>query len=392
MKKILYIAYYFPPMNNGGTERTKQFYNRLIDDGYEVDVVCGTLNKDKPHDNITYVSTLQNNINPLISLILAAIEYLLRLFGFTVTLYTLWKKKSMKILKKRLKTTKYDLCIATYSPLEDLEIGLWIREKYNIPLISDFRDGLLFEPIEPFLRMASYRKKCKNVEIRCATLSNHIVTAAPQISQYFRNTYGVESVTTIMNGFDDDHPTNGIPLNLPRKGLVFLYTGGIDCSRLGLFDYAKNTLSFLFNTFPNDTFVFIGNYKDYEVSFFADFPNVILINQQPRDVVIATQKEADVLLAVTGNIECGTSGKLFEYLFANHPILSIGINNNGNQIIQSTKTGKSFNADELNEIEKYVREIKEKSFVLGNVNKDLYTRRYQYHQLKTIIESINKNL
>lgn len=378
-------------MSNGGTERTYQFYKRLINDGFAVDVICGGNVKNSSRDSCFHITTPQRNYKRLFWFFLRLFEYLCRLFGMPVTEYTLWNKKAKSFIKKRIKNIKYDLCIVTYGPIDNLDIGLWANKKYKMPLLSDFRDGLLYEPFDEYFRIKSYKKKCSLIESKIAANSSYIISTTPQLTEYFKQMYSINNVTTILNGFDDEQIINADPLQIPHKGHLILYTGGIDTSRFGLFAYAKDSFEHMFTAFLNDTFVFIGSFKDYEMLFFSRFNNVVVLGRQDREMILQTQKEADALLLISGNLKSGTSGKLFEYLFAKKPILNIGIDNNGSRIIEETISGKTFLPTQFDRMDCFLNDVFNKKYLVQSHNIDNYTRKKQYQQFKRIVECITNN-
>ena len=133
-------------------------------------------------------------------------------------------------------------------------------------------------------------------------------------------------------------------------------------------------------------FIFIGDYTRDELALFARLTNVYVFEKQQRQVIIPVQHKADMLLLCSGNIEGGTSGKLYEYIFSHKPILNIGGVNTASEIISKTKTGETFLESDLDGINKYIEQVRTGKYKINPQNLNEFTRR---SQIKKLAEAIN---
>ncbi len=165
MKKVLILAYYFPPMGMGGTQRIAKFVKYLPDFGWEpfVLTVKDVAYYAKDESLLNDVSTAKiyrsGSLDP---------QRLLHIFSpskfYNVSKQTSSKQKfrfidkifswllipDSKILwlpfaflkARKIVTTERIDCLLTTSPPHSVHlIGLLLKKIKNIPLITDFRDG-----------------------------------------------------------------------------------------------------------------------------------------------------------------------------------------------------------------------------------------------------------
>lgn len=377
-KKILIIAFYYPPDNNGGTERVKQYKKWLTNYGFETYVVTIRCSTDVKNEQDPKVFRY-----PAVGKLFHFHRGLMRRFAIDVKPIT-WL--ATKLLLNRIGKINPDYCIGTFPPYYDFQLGLELKKRYGTKLIADFRDGLLFEP---FLDIKegnqTYKKYLEKLEFDVANNSDLILAAVPQIGDYIEKKYGV-STKTIWNGYDSEENICGAPLKLIGEGKKVLFTGQIDTSRKGTFSEVKSCLEQVFTNNSSITFYFVGNFTDEEVAFFQKYNNVVVHGPVSRSVAVLTQRQADILLLISGNSPYGTGGKLFEYLFSMKPILNIGCNNNACKIIESTNSGATFDTSRTNEINTFLKNAQMKDYQRQGI--DIYTRKNEIKELANYINDL----
>lgn len=375
MKKILIITFYFPPDNNGGTERVKQFYNKLNNEHFETYVLSRKKLKFKKENSQFSSTNVLRTWFPWIWI--GLYNRFLRKFQIRIPLFYWFAKKSVKRIKKKVNP---DICIASFPIINNFQIGLLMKKVCDIKLVSDFRDGLMYCPFENIFINKEYEKEMKILEKNIAKNSDLIIGAVPQITTYMKNTYKV-SAHTIWNGFDDTEKIEDVKMNFSKSSLNVLYTGALGMSDINQFIYSKKCLRQLFLNNEKIKFYFIGAYTKEEKDFFMGFNNVYVYPVVPRNQAVAIQRKADVLLLVTRDEECGTSGKLFEYLFSGKPILNLGGMNNARKIIEETNAGVSFFSTETGKINAFLQTVSKNDNRFKRKNLEQYTRREECNKL-----------
>ncbi len=312
-----------------------------------------------------------------------------------------WKRNVEAISDEIANVANPDIVLATYPFIENLELGLFFSEKYQLPLISDFRDGLLFEPIEPVSKQnpavtLNYRK----VEERVARQSLLTITVSEPISEYFRQTYGATNVYTIPNGFDpDDFDSLPEVREIDREKFNIVYTG-----RLGLSDTTRSARTF-FSVIEElisrqatlvDTLRvnMVGEYTEAEMRAGKELTmkNVLVFHGlKDRKISLAFQRAADVLLLVTTmNKRSEATGKVFEYLCAGQPILALSHNTAAGEIVKRTGAGWVINPEDKSQIYEIVLRMLTDITFCNSINPKLeeintYSRKRQMRHLSNLI-------
>ena len=355
--KILLIAYYYPPINSGGTARPFKMAKYLPDFGHEVTVLThsykaddfdtpGTIRiKDISHnkDRGTFWKRVQWTG-------LRLGTEALNIAGIYHSIYSWWKRRVFRNARRIMELVKPDIIIATYPPVETLEIGLYFSRTFNIPLLTDFRDGLLFEPIES-KRMDRYpciRRKYAAIEKDAGSESVAITSIAEPITRYYRETYEPEQCLSIYSGYDPDDFENLPELQLDGDAFNIVFTG-----RFGLSDKAIRVDYFIEavrRVLSEDETLkkrlkihLVGEYKSEEFASIQDLidSRVFVMHgfvDKPR--ALAFQRAADLLLTITQpERSSATSTKIFEYLYAGKPVFALTHETVLGDIVETTGSG-----------------------------------------------------
>ena len=152
---ILLVAYYFPPIISGGSQRPARMIKHLTRLGNRVTVLAPTYEKAQPPEpNLIRIHDPSHNLNRRG---VHRLQWLLRRLAVEIAnspreiFLHLFRAGSETCCAKPMRSWSAPsrrLILATYPPVETLQIGLHLAQKARLPLVADFRDGLLFEPVE----------------------------------------------------------------------------------------------------------------------------------------------------------------------------------------------------------------------------------------------------
>jgi hypothetical protein len=160
LKKILYIAYTYPPQNQISSIRASKQTKYLEKFGYNVYVISKTnniqvdsslieikkdrvfylKNKNQKLSKNKYVifyklKSFNNKLsNKLVNLLEVVNFFFLRLESKN------WDKKAFKLCTEIIVKNNIELIYSSSAPLESLILAKNLSIKYNIPWISEFRD------------------------------------------------------------------------------------------------------------------------------------------------------------------------------------------------------------------------------------------------------------
>ena len=384
---ILLIAYYYPPINSGGSVRPEKMAKYLSKFGHNVTVLTQSYNRtDFTRKNIIRIYDVSHNkdrkgINKVKWLFLRSFTEILNLLGVYYSIYSLWKRNIIKYEKKIIEQVNPDIIITTYPPVETLEIGLLFSKKYKIPLISDFRDGLLFEPIEKE-RIKKYkciREKYEKIEKESAVQSDAIITIAAPITDYFKNMYKAKSMT-ILTGFDpDDFKNLPLDIKLDHSKFNIVFTGSFSLAeKFNRVDYFFESIRMLIKKDPvlikRIRIHLIGNYTKKELNSLKELINkdiVVCHGFVERKIALAFQKKADILLIITlPDRKSSITTKIFEYIYSKKPILGLTHKTVLADIIGDTKTGWIVHPQKPKEISNLIFELVTKPDLCSSIVPD----------------------
>lgn len=390
MKNVLIIAYYYKPQNNGGVQRIVNLKKYLPEFGYNVYVL--TTDIEGRCDGETNVLRFTDKGNEYSHQRTAIVSYpfkilreLLVYFGIVGDWFYWWKKEVIRNFEDQVKDINFDYIISSFPPIMDLEIGEYLSDKYNIPLIVDYRDGLMHLPFR-YINEKSYffQKRTIELERRVSEKSKLNIVVNDSMEKYYKERYSTK-VLKIENGFDTEELFDeNVKFELP-KGFNIVYTGALARSRGAV---ELSSVLKIINDNTDVNFVFIGEYTLGEINTLSKIENVHVYPKQRRDVIIPIQRSADILLLCSGDIEGGTSGKLYEYIFSGTPILNLGRRNSASEIISKTMTGKTFLEGDIKEIKEFISQVREGHYKISPKDLEDYTRKNQIRKLALALDEV----
>ena len=231
--KILLLTGHFPPEKSGGVGRPYSLYKYLPDNGIDVCVVTKNLYGNLPDEKNIYrydsFGSWRNS--PLFSKkVMFKMISLLKNKIYGINYDNWWAKQVVKHANDYNKLKDIDLIYASFPGPEVLETALKLKANLQIPLITEFRDGLAFEPV---INNPNFFQKVamRSLEKQIINVSNTIVTIGQRLSDYFIHTYE-RKVVTVYNGYEDsdlDSSFNHEAENKTKKSLV--HFGSLSASR-----------------------------------------------------------------------------------------------------------------------------------------------------------------
>ena len=422
--KALIITYYWPPSGGSGVQRWLKFVKYLRD--FDVEPVVYTvkdpsyaiLDVDLQKEVPLGIEILRQPIfepNNLLSLFgskkkktsagflnpnpsfFGKIAQYIRANYFIPDARKFWIKPSVKYLTAYLKDNNIDVVITTGPPHSTHLIGLKLKEKLNVKWIADFRDP--WTEIDYFHQLPLTKKAIE----RHHTLEKRVVEKADTVlvigntiaSSYKKISKNVEVIT---NGYDTVSSESKIPLDTTFS-LVHIGLMNADRNHQILWQ-ALQEICTENPDFKNDLELkFIGALakgvtKDIEKYKLQN--NTTFIDYVPHHEVLHYQQSAQVLLLAVNKVPSAKgiiTGKIFEYLQANRPILAIApIDGDLNEIIKNTKTGVVVGFDDIEKVKKvlsqFYSDFKNKKLEVSGRGIEQYHRKELTKKLAGIINRL----
>ena len=362
MKKVLIIAYYWPPSAGSGVQRWLKFVKYLREFGWEP-IVYTPENPDFDLKDERLCEEIPEGIQILKQPIFEPFQLYSKLTGqkagaqvnpvmkggdekpgwksrlalwiraniFIPDSRMFWIKPSVTYLNQWLKKNPVD-AIATTGPPHSMHlIGLGLKAKTGLPWLADFRDPwtkIVFYHELPLEKWAD--EKHRRLENRVLKKADAVLVVGNQMKADLQS-LRLPKVTVITNGYDPADLDLSQPVEKDEK-FTILHIGMLGKARShAIFWEGLRKLREENPGLKSDLEVRIYGLTDpfviAQTAHFEDRSWLKFLPYIPHEEVIRVQRAAAVLLLSINHVPMAKgiiTGKIFEYLAIGNPILCIG--------------------------------------------------------------------
>lgn len=413
-KKVLFIAYHFPPIGGSGVQRSLKYVKYLPDLGYEPLVTTvekghnfaydysllneiprevkvyrsnsgeklwlrewiekatsisrsiknclvkkSNINKLEHEVTVTKVSSKQNGLKDKV---FRYLEYNYYIPDTKIR----WYKHAINDIKTRiLKENNIDVIYSTSSPYTDHLIALEIKKKTNKPWVADFRDPWVGNAFIGSEYSEERRKKEAAMESEIVSFADKVIMVTEPLTEMYKKRYPEfeHKFETIPNGFDEEDNLNQA---IDCEKFIINYSGilteGQDPTTLikAIEIATKNIPGFKYDFVLSFTGLVIPEYKEMlESSSISKY--IKISSYVPHDEIIKEMSLASINYMTLVNREESRgvfTGKIFDYILAQRPILGImpsdGVASN---LINHNNIGLSVDHGEVQSVYEFINEI-----------------------------------
>lgn len=372
MKKVLVVAYQFPPMGGSGVQRTAKFVKYLRHFGFEPVVftrsVRGMKLKDESllsdiPDDVSVIRTPARDFTELEGLM----SYPGKFVGRKLLIpdsEVLWQLSGRSAAVKAVREHGVHLVYTTSYPYSDHLMGLHLKRSFpGLPWVADFRDEWTNNPYlldNPHNRLRmSVEKK---LERKVLYNADRLITNTPvMLRNFLEKNGGLEDrFSVIPNGYDEEDFTD-LPREEPsNERFTLTYTGLLYGRRKPdvVFEAVKRLIAENRIDAKKIEIRLIGNYKFEQLSNtintfgLGEIVKVFSYMQHGECLRRLTGSDALLLLEATGpGAEAFYTGKIFEYMNTGRPILAV-IPSKGAAagLIRATRSGRISDYSDVNAV------------------------------------------
>lgn len=389
MKKVLFIACSFPPLGGPGVQRSVKFVKYLRDYGYEPvvftreckneKVLDYTLLRDIP-EGVKIIRTkdyIYDDMNGILSVPGKIISRLL------IPDYAgIWWKKVRHYAEEVVKKEKISLIYTTSAPCSDHLLGLYLKKKYpKLKWVTDFRDEWTKNPY--LLEDKMYRLKIskeRKMEDEVLDKADAVIANTPIMKKHFLEgkEFLEDKFYVIPNGYDtEDFSDVKVKLNKKSNKMVLTYTGALYGRRKPDTFFMALQQLICENKIEEEKIEIrlVGNYNvnrlNAQIKQYGLECIVKIVGLLPHDECIIEQLSSDVLVLIEGSgkgAEAFYTGKLFEYMNTNKPIVAI-LPENGvaADLVRESNIGLVASFDDVTEIKEMLLDYY-KQWESGGIN------------------------
>ncbi|MBN9312609.1 MAG: glycosyl transferase family 1 [Chryseobacterium sp. 39-10] len=414
-KKVLIIAYYWPPAGGPGVQRWLKFTKYLPDFGWEPTVFIPE-NPSYPIVDETLEKDVSKDLHVIKTKIWEPYQ-LAEIFGkdnkkfkagqfdvgenqswksklsiwvrgnfFIPDARVFWVKPSVDFLKKFLRENHYDALVTTGPPHSMHLIGLELKKEFpNLKWIADFRDPWTEISYYKHLKLTQWADK-KHRALEQQVFSNADVTLATSYTDAENFKRKGANAICITNGYEQDSNGENLKQDQSKKFVL---------SYIGVLEQLRNP-EVLWQVLDELITEDKDFQKHFQLKFIGRIDNKILakIDNSPLGRLVVNRgyvshaesnlemRMSDLLLITNFPDESSKGiipGKIFEYLASGKHILSFGPEDSDvKRILEETDAGQHFSYNDA---------VALKAFILKCY---LQWKSGKYHRNITSIEQFSR--
>lgn len=444
--RVLMAAYYFPPLSGSGVFRSIKFAKYLPLFGWQPTVISTdrppngwdfadeSLTQEIPADmeviripdlictgrkNSVSNERAQNLLqflhdilrhsaegDQIFSQAVKSQQGIMRLLAFPCSILS-WAYDVVQYIEENLDLDKFRVIYTTSGPASAHLIGFYMKQKYGIPWVADYRDPWTFNPYgaeydsdNPDQRLLF---ELESVLLKSADCS---LTVEESLVGVYEERFGLGKgkIRCITNGYDEeDFAALSIPERQPDK-FTINYSGLLYSQQRSIVPVLK-AFQQLFKEKRVDPesillrIVGTSNQDNLEaVKRYGLEKNIVYTGYVSHQEALQSNLDANLLLLLVGDEEKFKpvyTGKIFEYLRSGRPILALAPKGGAvDQVLRESGHGKAFLSTETNRIKNMILREYQK-WQAGEIPKFLHSpqierleRRVLTKQLTQVFESI----
>jgi len=346
-RNVLVIAYYFPPMGLSGVQRTLKFVKYLPQFGWNPTVLTvaptGYYAQDESllaelageEIRIERVGSLDpNRLFRKRGTVKMPRESTRKALSFLSDCFFIpdnkigWKPKAVARASALLEAEKFSVIFATAPPFTDLLVGLELRERFNIPLVVDYRDPWHDYPHKSF-PTPYHRWRNTALEKRVLQRSSGVITTNRRVKELMLKRFkflDYKDVTILPQGYDPEDFSAPGPAS--RNGRMKITHAGVFYGRRTPEPFLR-AVKKLSVTDP-EVFAalelnFVGVMQDEYVRLIGrmGLSRKVKVGGYLEHRQCVREIESSDIVWLTLDNDRQSPGKLYEYLGARKPILAL---------------------------------------------------------------------
>ncbi|MGO9763866.1 MAG: glycosyltransferase [Solirubrobacteraceae bacterium] len=379
-RRILLVTYFYPPDPSVGSHRWSALARHLRRLGNEVTVITTSAFGTLPDDAGLVVRTADIVTSPSLRRLLRRPPLArdgtprpevvppprVLSDGPVPDAWLLtWMPFALASARRLLRSNEYD-CLVTSGPPDSTHLLGLLLSRTRPAWIADFEEGWRFDPLRADWPSRLQDRLDAALEARVARSADRLVAVTLPIVADFNRRFGVcaDHVSMAWDPDLDEQFSSACPPQLDAERVNIVYTGTLTLP------HRRDPRGFIAalrrfaDRYPEDAnrtrIVLAGSLSDEErhlVDGMSRDGLVRHVGALRRDEAVALQRRADALLLLTSGEQVSqVTGKIFEYLAANRPIIALAPDNEAARLVHETNAGLVVAPDDVDGIVDALRE------------------------------------
>jgi len=428
-KKVLILAYDFPPYISVGGLRPYAWFNYFDKSQFELTVVTRFWDKDvinavdcvkptsinevehrKESDGDVYRIPFKPNLRDKILLKYGFKKFVLfrRILSFLIDslkhqfFYFDKYKELYYTADNLLNKQQFDYIVVTGEPFVLFKYGYLLSKKHHVKWIADYRDGWTTNQKKEKMSKAEFvlNELFKRYEKKYISNVSLITTAAPSYKKELKKLFPNKKMEVVYNGYLEDQEVFEIIQKAPleKEKLIVTYVGTLYAhQKVELFLQGALKLIREYSLKPSEFEIrFVGmnfyqRQKDRVLSFSEELNNHIVFTDKLdfKHLHIELQKSSVLLLLTKKNLDW-LNAKIFDYILSDKRVMLVENDYGIMQDILCDVSNQSYLCDDENDVfdslkEAYREFQKGEGLKNRNKNIDHYKRSFQTKILEKIL-------
>ena len=361
-KKVLILAYDFPPYISVGGLRPYAWFNYFDKSQFELTVVTRFWDKDvinavdcvkptsinevelrKESDGDVYRIPFKPNLRDKILLKYGFKKFVLfrRILSFLIDslkhqfFYFDKYKELYYTADNLLNKQQFDYIVVTGEPFVLFKYGYLLSKKHHVKWIADYRDGWTTNQKKEKMSKAEFvlNELFKRYEKKYISNVSLLTTAAPSYKKELKKLFPNKTMEVVYNGYLEDQEVFEIIQNAPveKEKLIVTYVGTLYAhQKVELFFQGALKLIREYSLKPSEFEIrFVGmnfyqRQKDRVLSFSEELNNHIVFTDKLdfKHLHIELQKSSVLLLLTKKNLDW-LNAKIFDYILSDKRVMLV---------------------------------------------------------------------
>ena len=361
MIDVLIVAYHYPPIVSGGTERATSLVRHLPALGYRPHILTTNAFGDEGHGSVyragEWVGWYRRLFNPAAEDLPADTRSRTRTGSSLTPLARMarsflvpdgqvgWLPSAYRSARHILVSHPVRLVLTTGPPFSSHLLGLALHQTTQLPWIADFRDAWTYDPLDSALKTSGLRNRIESCMERVVIERAARIACVTEVAaEHLRSRSSEANVTVIPNGYAvEDVPDRMSDPDGSR--FRFVHTGSFSSSHPLRSPEPLVEAARLLRSEADFELVFVGHLTEDEKKILqplVESGHATIAGTVNRAEALVWQARADVLLVVDHPRQVMASnipGKVYEYGASGKPILAVASPGATRQLVEDSGSG-----------------------------------------------------